>query len=157
VKISAGILLWRGRGADLQVLLVHPGGPLWARKDAGAWSIPKGLVEAGESPEAAAVRELLEETGWRAAGPLVALGTVTLKSGKRVHGFAVQQDVDPDTLVSGTFPLQWPPGSGRMRAFPEVDRAAWYTVSEAVRQLNPAQVAFVQRLVAHVAAEQERP
>src|SRR5262245_19033763 len=112
-RISAGILGWR-RTSMLEVLLVHPGGPLWARLDDGAWTIPKGLVEPDESPEAAAVRELREETGWTVSGELVSLGTIRQKAGKVVHGFAAPLSAEPHTLVSNTFPLEWPPRSGRI-------------------------------------------
>lgn len=151
-KVSAGILPFRLRGPALEVLIVHPGGPLWANKDAGAWSIAKGELEPGEQPIVAAVRELREETGWTVAPPLAPLGTTTLKSGKVVHAFAGVLDVDPATLRSGTFPMEWPRGSGMIRRFPEVDRAAWCAPAEAVRLLNPAQAVFVERLAAWVAA-----
>jgi predicted NUDIX family NTP pyrophosphohydrolase len=144
---SAGILLHRGGATE--VLLVHPGGPFWARKDAGAWSIPKGEVEAGETPEAAARREFAEETGTTLPdGALEPLGSVKLKSGKVVHGFAVAGDLDPEAIVSSTFELEWPPRSGRITTFPEVDRAGWFGLDEAREKLNPAQAAFVDRLAA---------
>jgi len=142
---SAGILLHRADRAE--VLLVHPGGPYWARKDAGAWSIPKGEVEEGEDPRTAALREFAEETGTRLPdGALEPLGSVKLKSGKLVHAFAVAGDLDPEAIVSSTFELEWPPRSGRTRAFPEVDRAGWFGLDEAREKLNPAQAAFVDRL-----------
>ena len=142
---SAGILLHRADRAE--VLLVHPGGPYWARKDAGAWSIPKGEVEEGEDPRTAAMREFGEETGTRLPdGALEPLGSVKLKSGKLVHAFAVAGDLDPEAIVSSTFELEWPPRSGRVQAFPEVDRAGWFGLDEAREKLNPAQAAFVDRL-----------
>ncbi len=142
---SAGILLHRADRAE--VLLVHPGGPYWARKDAGAWSIPKGEVEEGEEPRTAALREFAEETGTRLPdGALEPLGSVKLKSGKLVHAFAVAGDLDPEAIVSSTFELEWPPRSGRTRTFPEVDRAGWFGLDEAREKLNPAQAAFVDRL-----------
>ena len=142
---SAGILLHRADRAE--VLLVHPGGPYWARKDAGAWSIPKGEVEEGEEPRTAALREFAEETGTRLPdGALEPLGSVKLKSGKLVHAFAVAGDLDPEAIVSSTFELEWPPRSGRTRTFPEVDRAGWFALDEAREKLNPAQAAFVDRL-----------
>ena len=142
---SAGILLHRADRAE--VLLVHPGGPYWARKDAGAWSIPKGEVEEGEDARTAALREFAEETGTRLPdGALEPLGSVKLKSGKLVHAFAVAGDLDPEALVSSTFELEWPPRSGRTRTFPEVDRAGWFGLDEAREKLNPAQAAFVDRL-----------
>lgn len=151
MKVSAGILGWRRRAA-LEVLLVHPGGPFFAKKDAGAWSIPKGLLEAGEAPQDAAVRELREETGWTVDGPLVPLGTVTQKGGKVVHAFAAAMDVDPATMVPGTFTMEWPPASGRQAEFPEVDRAQWFTLDAARAALNEAQAAFLDRLVALLGA-----
>ena len=126
---------------------MHPGGPYWSRKDAGAWSIPKGEVEEGEDPRTAALREFAEETGTRLPnGALEPLGSVKLKSGKLVHAFAVAGDLDPEALVSSTFELEWPPRSGRTRTFPEVDRAGWFGLDEAREKLNPAQAAFVDRL-----------
>ena len=144
---SAGILLHRAGASE--VLLVHPGGPFWSRKDAGAWSIPKGEVEDGEGPQAAALREFAEETGTTLpGGALQPLGSVKLKSGKVVHAFAVEGDLDPEAIVSSTFELEWPPRSGRISTFPEVDRAGWFGLAEARVKLNPAQAAFVDRLEA---------
>jgi predicted NUDIX family NTP pyrophosphohydrolase len=149
---SAGILLHREGEAGTEVLLVHPGGPFWARKDLGAWSIPKGELDAGEDPRAAALREFAEETGTRLPdGPLDELGSVTQKNGKVVAAFAVAGDLDPATLVSNTFELEWPPRSGRMQAFPEIDRAGWFGLDAAREKLNPAQAAFVDRLEARLA------
>ncbi len=145
LRISAGIVGWRVR-SSLEVLLVHPGGPLWARRDAGSWTIPKGLVEPGESPEAAALRELAEETGWMVAGEIVSLGTIRQKAGKVVHAFAAPMDVEPDTLVSNTFPLEWPRSSGRIEQFPEVDRAAWFVLAEAQVRMLEAQLPLLDRL-----------
>jgi predicted NUDIX family NTP pyrophosphohydrolase len=147
-KTSAGILCWRQREA-LEVLIVHPGGPYFAGKDEGVWSIPKGELDAGESAMDAALREFVEETGF-APPPreaLVDLGTVTLRSGKVVQAWATPWDVDPEALVPGTFTMEWPRGSGRTGTFPEVDRAAWLSVPDAARKLNPAQVPFLVRLV----------
>jgi predicted NUDIX family NTP pyrophosphohydrolase len=142
---SAGILLHRA--GRTEVLLVHPGGPFWRNRDAGAWSIPKGEVEAGEAPQEAALREFAEETGTTLPdGALESLGAVKLKSGKVVHGFAVAGDLDPEAIVSTTFDVEWPPRSGRMRTFPEVDRAGWFGLDDARDKLNPAQAAFVDRL-----------
>jgi predicted NUDIX family NTP pyrophosphohydrolase len=146
---SAGILLHRAGAAGPEVLLVHPGGPFWARKDLGAWSIPKGELDGDEDPRTCARREFAEETGTALPdGALDELGAVKLKSGKVVHAFAVAGDLDPATLVSNTFELEWPPRSGRMQAFPEVDRAAWFDLATAREKLNPAQAAFVDRLEA---------
>ena len=144
-KHSAGLLLYRRRD-DLEVFLVHPGGPYWARQDEGAWSIPKGELDPGEDPLAAALRELGEETGFGVDGPFLALPTVRQAGGKLVTAFAAEADVDPAALRSATFPLEWPPRSGRRQAFPEVDRAAWFGLVEARRRINPAQVSLLDRL-----------
>jgi predicted NUDIX family NTP pyrophosphohydrolase len=149
---SAGILLHRRSETGTEVLLVHPGGPFWARKDLGAWSIPKGELDEGEDPRACALREFAEETGTRLPdGALDELGSLQLKSGKLVVGYAVEGDLDPATLVSNTFELEWPPRSGRTQAFPEIDRAAWFGLDAAREKLNPAQAAFVDRLEALLA------
>ena len=143
---SAGILLWRLTGARLEVMLVHPGGPFWARKDEGAWSIPKGEIPEGEEPVATAAREFVEETGCALQGDLVALGSVKQKSGKVVHAWALRGDFDVATLRSNTFEMEWPPRSRKMQSFPEVDRAEWFEVDAARRKINPAQEAFLDRL-----------
>jgi predicted NUDIX family NTP pyrophosphohydrolase len=145
--ISAGLLLYRSSANGLEVLLVHPGGPYFARKDLGAWSVPKGLPAPGEDLLATARREVREETGFAIDGPAIALGEVRQASGKVVHAWAVRADVDPSRLESNTFELEWPRGSGRIRAFPEVDRAAWFDLAEARRRIVPAQAAFLDRLV----------
>jgi predicted NUDIX family NTP pyrophosphohydrolase len=146
---SAGILLHREGPAGPEVLLVHPGGPFWKNKDAGAWSIPKGELDEGEDPRACALREFAEETGTRLPdGALEDLGTVKLKSGKLILGFGLEGDLDPATVESNTFEVEWPPRSGRMQAFPEVDRAEWLDLDAAREKLNPAQAAFVDRLEA---------
>lgn len=146
-QLSAGILLYRTPGEGLEVLLVHPGGPLWARKDDGAWSIPKGLLDDGEEPLAAARREFAEETGHPApAGEPIDLGEVRLRSGKRVRAFALEGDLDAASISSGTFEMSWPPRSGKRAEFPEVDRAEWFVPGVARAKLNPAQAAFVDRL-----------
>jgi predicted NUDIX family NTP pyrophosphohydrolase len=145
---SAGILLYRRGDSGWEVLLVHPGGPFWQRKDLGAWSIPKGEVEEGEDLLAAARRELREETGFVAEGLAIPLGHVRQRSGKLVHAWAVEADVDPDQLRSNTFEIEWPRGSRRMRSFPEVDRAAWFDVADARRRIVPAQAAFLDALTA---------
>lgn len=148
---SAGILLFRRAGQAVEVLLVHPGGPYWAKKDLGAWSIPKGLVEEGEDPLQCALRELEEELGSPfsfAAGDLIELGSVRQRAGKRVHGWAAEADFDPATLRSNTFSMEWPPRSGGQREFPEVDRAQWFGLGEAGRRIIPAQADFLDRLKA---------
>ena len=149
-KTSAGILLYRGNGDSLEVLLVHPGGPFWGKKDEGAWSIPKGELDEGEESRACALRELEEEIGSSLGltpERLIELGEVQLKSGKRVHGWAAEGDFDPAGLRSNTFAIEWPPRSGNEREFPEVDRAEWFTPEQARLKLNPAQAAFLDRLL----------
>jgi predicted NUDIX family NTP pyrophosphohydrolase len=131
-----------------EVLLVHPGGPFWAKKDAGAWSIPKGEHDDGDDPRACALREFEEELGTAlpAGAELTELGTVKLKSGKQVTAFAVEGDLDADSIASNTFTIEWPPRSGRMREFPEVDRAGWFDLETAAEKLNPAQAELLVRL-----------
>jgi predicted NUDIX family NTP pyrophosphohydrolase len=149
---SAGLLLYRRGPGGLEVLLAHPGGPMWANRDEGAWSLPKGEVEEGEAPLAVARREFQEETGHPPPdGETIELGEVKQKSGKLVAAWAAEGDLDPATAESNTFPLQWPPGSGRWITIPEVDHVEWFTVDDARRKLNPAQVTFVDRLVAELA------
>jgi predicted NUDIX family NTP pyrophosphohydrolase len=146
---SAGILLFRHAGEAVEVLLVHPGGPFWAKKDLGAWSVPKGEVEAGEEPRECALRELEEELGSPfafGADELIELGTVRQKAGKLVHCWAAEGDFDPATLHSNTFAMEWPPRSGVEREFPEVDRAEWFGPEEARRKIIPAQADFLDRL-----------
>lgn len=146
---SAGILTYRGRGAELEVLLVHPGGPLWARRDAGAWSIPKGEYEPSEDPLDAARREFAEELGVAAPdGPMLELGEIKQKSGKVVRAWAVAGDLDADTITSNTFELEWPPRSGRKLQVPEVDRAEWFSLEQARERINPAQAELLDRLQA---------
>ena len=145
---SAGLLLYRRTARGPQVLLVHPGGPFWVRKDLGAWSIPKGEAAAGEELLATAWREFREETGFAIDGAALALGHTRQRSGKVVHAWAVEGDADPGALHSNTFQIEWPPGSGRIRAFPEVDRAAWFDLPEARRRIAPAQAVFLDTLAA---------
>jgi predicted NUDIX family NTP pyrophosphohydrolase len=144
---SAGILLYRRGEEGREVLLVHPGGPYWTKKDLGAWSIPKGEYEEGEDPRACALREFEEELGVPPpAGDLAELGSTRQAGGKLVTAWAVEGDVDAGSVRSNTFTLEWPPRSGRMREFPEVDRAQWFALDEARRRINPAQAVFVDRL-----------
>jgi predicted NUDIX family NTP pyrophosphohydrolase len=146
---SAGILLYRRREQAVEVLLVHPGGPLWARRDAGAWSIPKGEYGEGEDPLAVALREFEEETGRRLpADGLVALGEVRQRGGKVVTAWAAPGDFDPEAITSNTFTLEWPPRSGVRREFPEVDRAGWFDPATAREKLLAAQAELVDRLLA---------
>lgn len=151
-KRSAGVLVYRDRDG-LELLVVHPGGPFWARRDAASWSIPKGEVNAGEDALAAARRELAEELGAELdLTGLVDLGEVRQKAGKVVHAWGARGDFDPVLLASNTFEIEWPPRSGRRREFPEVDRAAWVDADAARRLLLPAQTPFVDRLLEAVGA-----
>jgi predicted NUDIX family NTP pyrophosphohydrolase len=147
-RVSAGILLYRRTTAGgLEVLLGHPGGPFFVQKDLGDWSIPKGEVEEGEDLEAVARREFREETGHAPPdGPAIPLGTVRQKGGKVVHAWAVEGNLDPAASVSNTFTMPWPPGSGTIAAFPEIDRVAWFAPDEARRRVKAAQAPFVDRL-----------
>ena len=143
---SAGLLLFRRKDHGVEVLLVHPGGPLWARKDEGAWSIPKGEIEDGEDPLAAARREFAEELGAPVSGNFIELVPIRQASGKMVHAWAVESDFDPATLTSALFSLEWPPRSGRQQQFPEVDRAEWFSIDDAKRKINTAQIALLDQL-----------
>ncbi len=145
-KTSAGLLPFRWRGGRLEVFLVHHGGPFWAKKDDGAWSIPKGETEAGESLLEVAVREFLEETGFAASGPFTDLETVRQSGGKVVQVWSFQGDFDPARLRSNEFLMEWPPRSGRMRSFPEVDRGAWFDLREARCKILKGQTPFLDRL-----------
>ena len=145
-KQSAGLLVYRHRGPALEVFLVHPGGPFWAKKDAGAWSIPKGEFGSEEDALTAARREFTEETGMQVDGPFATLGTVRQSGGKLIQGFVAAADFDAGKIVSNTFRLEWPPRSGRFAEFPEVDRAGWFSLEEAAVKLNPAQAAFLARV-----------
>jgi predicted NUDIX family NTP pyrophosphohydrolase len=145
-KQSAGILVYRWRADVLEVLLVHPGGPFFAKKDAGAWSIPKGEIGPGEVPLEVARRELLEETGASVDGEFVALRPVVQRGGKTVHAWALEGDLDVARLASNTFSMEWPPRSGQMREFPEVDRAEWLSVPTAREKILEAQRAFLDEL-----------
>ena len=144
--ISAGLLLHRMTENGLEVLLVHPGGPFWAHRDLGSWSIPKGEVAAGEDLLAAARREFLEETGFPVDGDALPLGAIRQPSGKRVHAWTIRGDADPCKLRSNVFEMEWPRRSGTMRAFPEVDRAAWFSLAEARRRILPGQVPLLDAL-----------
>lgn len=139
-QLSAGILMWRRRGDSREVLLAHFGGPQWQKRDAGAWAIPKGLVEDGEDLETCARREFEEELGVPAEGELVPLGRIRQKGGKYVEPFALEGDLDPLAVSSNMFTVEWPPRSGRFQAFPEVDRAAWFSLAEAREKILPSQL-----------------
>jgi len=138
----------RRRGGAIEVLLVHFGGPFWARRDEGAWAIPKGLIEPGETPEAAARREFAEELGAKAQGPLLPLGRIRQKGGKWVEASALEGELDPAAIVSNSFTVEWPPRSGTFASYPEVDRAAWYPLAEARAKMLPSQLALLDRLEA---------
>ena len=151
---SAGILLYRVRNRAPEVLLVHPGGPFWAKRDLGAWSIPKGEYDDGEDPRTCALRELEEELGTAPAlGALIDVGSVRQKGGKEVVAWAAEGDFDPSTLRSNTFELEWPPRSGRRQRFPEVDRAEWFAAPEARERILPAQAPFLDRLAERLGEE----
>jgi predicted NUDIX family NTP pyrophosphohydrolase len=153
---SAGILLFRRNGDEVRFLLVHPGGPFWAKKDAGAWTIPKGGIEDDEEPRACAIRELEEELG---AAPeldpegLIELGKVKQKAGKVVEAWAAEAEFDPAALASNTFTMEWPPRSGNRQEFPEVDRAEWFDLETAREKILPAQAEFLDRLVEHLSLD----
>ncbi len=143
---SAGILLYRRDGDEVAVLLVHPGGPFWAKKDVGAWSIPKGEYLEGDDPEIVARHEFEEELGMRLDAELIPLGELVQKGGKHVRAFAAKGDFDVSALASNTFDLEWPPRSGRTQVFPEVDRADWFAVQEARTRILASQLPFLDRL-----------
>lgn len=147
---SAGILLYRRPGDRLEVLLVHPGGPFWRNKDAGAWQIPKGAVNPGEGPAEAALREFEEELGVPPGGALIALGEFRQAGGKRVHLFACEGDLDADAIHSNLFELEWPPHSGQMASFPEVDRAAWFDMADARAMILQSQGIVLDRVLDHL-------
>ena len=155
-KMSAGILMFRRRDAALQVLLVHPGGPFWKNKDAGAWSIPKGEYAESEDPLTAAKREFQEETGIEAQGELIPLGQVRQSGGKTVWAWAMEGDCAPLEIRSNTFSLEWPPKSGRMQQFPEIDRAEWFDVGKARTRIVKAQSEFLERLAHEPAVRRSR-
>jgi predicted NUDIX family NTP pyrophosphohydrolase len=144
-KKSAGLLLFRNRSGLLEVLLVHLGGPFWSKKDKGAWFVPKGEILPGEDEFAAAQREFKEETGFDPHGPFVTLGSVKQKSGKTIVAWAFEGDCDPSQLKSNTFQMEWPPRSGKQREFPEVDRAAFFTLEQAREKIHPAEAPFLTR------------
>jgi predicted NUDIX family NTP pyrophosphohydrolase len=147
-KLSAGLLLFRHIDDNVEVLVAHPGGPIWARRDSGAWSIPKGGANDGEPLIEAAYREFEEETGHAAPrGAAIDLGEVRMRSGKVVHGWAVEGNLDPARIRSMTVEVEWPPRTGRLVTVPEIDRVAWVRPAEARRRLNPAQASFVERLL----------
>ena len=149
-KVSAGLLMYRIRRGALEVLLVHPGGPFWQRRDAGAWSIPKGELDGEEEPLAAARREFEEETGLRPEGPFLELPVVRQKAGKVVHAWAFEGDWDPAELRSNTFRIEFPPGSGRVAEYPEVDRAEFFALEVAKEKINAGQIPLLDHLAAQL-------
>ena len=150
---SAGILLFRFSDGEPMVLLAHPGGPFWAKKDAGAWTIPKGLIEAGEDPKAAALREFAEETGHALTGELLPLGEIVQAGGKKVVAFACEGDFDVDKLTSNLFEIEWPPRSGRDQSFPEIDRVGWFGFAAARDKILASQASLLDRLAALLKAK----
>jgi predicted NUDIX family NTP pyrophosphohydrolase len=144
-QVSAGLLVYRRNPRGVEVLLAHPGGPFWAKKDAGAWTVPKGLVDhlGDDDVLATARREFTEETGFVAEGPFLPLASVKQSSGKIVHAFACVGDFDPGRLASNTFEIEWPPRSGRRQAFPEIDRAGWFPLAEAMNKIIAYQRPFL--------------
>src|ERR1700709_624126 len=145
-KTSAGILLFRRSGDGIEVLLGHPGGPFWKKKDTGAWTIPKGLIASGEEPLEAAKREFAEETGHTPRGEFVSLGDAKQPGGKTVHVWAAEDDWNAEQLKSNSFQMEWPPRSGRQQSFPELDRAAWFSMAEALDKILKGQLVFLIRL-----------
>ena len=143
---SAGTLVYRKRAGAIEVLLVHPGGPFWQKRDLGTWSIPKGEYAGNEDAEAAARREFTEETGWTIANEMMPLGDIRQKAGKTVTAFAAVGDFDPATLASNSFEMEWPPRSGRVASFPEVDRAGWFSLADAREKIFEGQRPLLDRL-----------
>jgi predicted NUDIX family NTP pyrophosphohydrolase len=153
--ISSGLLLYRRANGGLEIFLAHPGGPFWAKRDAGAWTIPKGVVDEGEELLDGARREFREETGIDAVGPYASLGSVRQKAGKTVHAWAWEGDADPDMIISNTTKTEWPRGSGKWLTYPEIDRCAWFDLGTARLKINPAQSAFLDRLVLLLASSDD--
>lgn len=146
-KHSAGILLFRFRNEKLEVMLVHPGGPFWAKKDNGAWSIPKGLFEENEKPMDAAKREFKEETGFEVDGEFIELGELKQPSKKIVRAWALEKDLDEAKVMSNTFTLEWPRNSGRVQEYPEIDKAGWFDIEQAKKKILKGQIGFIDKLV----------
>ena len=144
MRISAGLLMYRTRANKVEFLLVHPGGPFWRNKDAGAWTIPKGEIEPSEEALATAKREFEEELGVKPAGLFIELAPIQQKGGKIIHAWAFKGELDPDRISSNVFSMEWPPHSGRLQEFPEVDRAAWFDLETAKSKINPAQIALLE-------------
>ena len=147
MKISAGILMFRKREKTIQFLLVHPGGPFFSKKEEGVWSIPKGEFMTEEEPLAAAIREFEEETGHKPSGNFIELNPILQKGGKKVLCWAVEGDLDHEQITSNTFEMEWPPRTGKMKSFPEIDKAAWFGIEEAMRLINEKQAQFLEELL----------
>jgi predicted NUDIX family NTP pyrophosphohydrolase len=147
MKKSAGILLYRQAGSGYELFLVHPGGPFWKNKDEGAWSIPKGEFTEQENALAAARREFKEETGFSCHGKFIELSPAKLKSGKLVYAWALEKDIEPASIKSNQFEMEWPPKSGKQQSFPEIDRAAWFDPLAAKQKINQSQAAFIDELL----------
>ena len=156
-NVSAGLLLFRRSSAGLELFIAHPGGPFWKDRDIGAWTIPKGIVEAGEDLLDAARREFEEETSIQPTGPFIPLGSIRQKAGKTIHAWAWEHDADAATIVSNTMRAEWPRGSGRWIEFPEVDRCGWFDPATARAKMNPAQAELIDRLEAALAQEETTP
>jgi predicted NUDIX family NTP pyrophosphohydrolase len=152
-QTSAGLLMYRWSDGVLEVFLVHPGGPFWAKKDEGAWSIPKGLVGEDEDKLEAAKREFAEETSFLPSGPWIDLGEIRQKSGKNVYGWAFEGNCNSARVKSNTFTLEWPPKSGQMKQFPEIDKGAFFSLPDALRKINQNQAEFLKRLEKHLGSE----
>jgi predicted NUDIX family NTP pyrophosphohydrolase len=150
IKQSAGLLVYRETDAGVEIFLVHPGGPFFAKKDDGVWSIPKGEFDDHEDPFTAALREFEEETGQKIAGDFFALTPIKQKGGKIVYAWAVEADIDADAIHSNTFKMEWPPRSGKTATFPEIDRAAWFDPATAKQKINPAQSALIDELMTRI-------
>lgn len=150
MKVSAGILMFRKRKKKIQFLLVHPGGPYFIKKHEGAWSIPKGEFLADEEPLATAIREFEEETGYKPSGNFIELNPVTQKGGKKILCWAVEDDLNHEHIVSNTFEIEWPPRSGKMKSFPEIDKAGWFDGDEAMRLINEKQIPLLEELISKV-------
>ena len=146
VKKSAGLVIYRHKAGMLEIFLVHPGGPFWSKKDAGVWSIPKGEFEEEEDPIEAALREFTEETGVKITGDLIALDALRQPGGKTVYAWAIAGNFDPAVIKSNTFSMEWPPKSGRVKEFPEVDRAGWFSIEEAMIKILKGQQGFIIQL-----------
>lgn len=155
-KESAGLLMYRRREGGIEVFLVHPGGPFWAKKDQGAWSIPKGEYDPDEEALAAARREFREETSFSPAAPFTPLTPVKQKGGKVVRAWAVEGDCDPDAVSSNTFVTEWPPRSGRQQEFPEIDHGAWFPLNDARTKINPGQIGLLEELEAMLENDEQR-